>query len=89
MRKRLDDPTYLLHLAEREAENVLGELLKMDPTALQEGRRLSVDQYHFLLRQTVDRLRKSNKLPVKPLDGERFQAFERPFWEVLNRAGVL
>lgn len=88
-RPRLDDPAYLLHLAEEEATNLVRELVRTDPTAAQEGRTLSAEQYHFLLKQVADRLRKTNRLPVKVLTTERFGAFEQPFWEILHRAGLV
>jgi len=88
-RPKLDDPTYLLHLAEEEATNLARELVRFDPKAAQEGRTLSTEQYHFLLKQIADRLRKTNRLPVKVLTTERSGAFEQPFWEILHQAGLV
>ena len=88
-RQKLDDPTYLLRLAEKESLNLVQELLRTDPSASIESRTLSTEQYHFLLSQTVDRLRKTNRLPVKPLATDRFDAFEQPFWETLHRSGLI
>ena len=89
MKSRKDDPSYLLRLGRQEALALIPELNRMDPNGLAEGRTLSVDQYHFLLNQISDRLRKTNKLPVRPLDRERFQAFEQPFWQTLHNAGLV
>jgi hypothetical protein len=88
-RQKLDAPSYLLHLAEEEATNLVRELVRSDPTAAQKGRTLSVEQYQFLLKQIADKLRKTNKLPVKPMTTDRFRAFEQPFWEILHRAGLV
>ena len=83
------DPNYLLRLAETEARSLATELVRTDPTAADEGRTLSPEQYHFLLKQVTDRLRKTNRLPVKPLSPERFGAFEQPFYEILHQKGLV
>ena len=83
-RPRKDDPTYLLRLGQEEGEKVAAELIRTNPDGLARGERLTADQYHFLVRQVSDRLRKTNRLPVNKLAGERFGAFEQPFWEVLH-----
>jgi len=88
-RPKLDDPTYLLHLAEEEATKLVHELVRTDPTAAQESRTLSTEQYHFLLGQITDKLRKTNKLPLKPMTTDRFGAFEQSFWKILHRAGLV
>ena len=93
-RPKLDDPAYLLHLAEEEATKLAHELVRLNPEVVQEGRALgsetlSTEQYHFLLKQIADRLRKTNRLPVKVLTTERSGAFEQPFWEILHQAGLV
>jgi hypothetical protein len=84
-----DHPTYLRLLAIEEAEKVAAELIRTNPDGLARGERLTPDQYHFLLRQVSDRLRKSNKLPVKKIPEIRFQAFEDPFYEVIRNRGLI
>jgi len=84
-----DHPTYLLRLATSEAKAVAAELIRQNPDGLARGETLTTDQYHFLLRQVTDRLRKSGKLPVKKIDESRFQAFEGPFYETLQKAGLI
>jgi hypothetical protein len=83
-----DHPSYLLRLATKEAEKVAAELIRTNPDGLSRGETLTPEQYHFLLKQVADRLRKLGQLPVK-ISAERFQAFENPFYAVLRSAGLL
>ena len=84
-----DHPTYLRLLAIDEGQKVAAELVRTNPDGLARGETLTSDQYNFLLRQVRDRLRKSGKLPVKQIDEIRFQTFEGPFYEVLQRNGLI
>lgn len=85
----LDHPARLLRLAQDEARAIAAELVRTNPDGLARGEQLTGEQYQFLLRQVMDRLRKSNQLPVRPLTGERLGAFEQPFWEVLHNSGLI
>ena len=76
-------------LTRREAEKIAAELIRTNPDGLARGETLTPEQYGFLLRQITDRLRKSNKLPVRPIPEIRFQAFEGPFYEVLQHRGLI
>jgi hypothetical protein len=84
-----DHPTYLLRLAMEEGEAVAAELIHTNPDGIARGEKLTTKQYHFLLKQITDRLRKSGKLPMKPISEIRFQAFEGPFWEVLHNSSLI
>jgi hypothetical protein len=85
----LDHPTYLLRLAVQEGKAVAAELIRTNPEGLSRGEKLTGEQYQFLLRQRLDHLRKTGRLPVRILSAERLDSFEQPFWEILHRADLI
>ena len=84
-----DHPTYLRLLAIEEAEIAAAELIKINPDGIARGETLTPEQYHLLLQQVTNQLRKSGKLPTQPIPEIRFQAFEGPFYEVLLHRGLI
>ena len=84
-----DHPTYLLQLGIEAATQAADMLIRLNPEGIARGESLTVPQYHQLLNQTVTGLRKSRKLPSKPISEVRFQAFEGPFRETLQKRGLI
>jgi hypothetical protein len=92
MPKRVDkkDPNYLARLGAREGLSVAHELYRENKKEFDEGRQLTVAEYHFLLKWATDRLTKNGDLPpIKTLTTDRFEAFEHDFYSTIRHEGLL
>jgi hypothetical protein len=82
------DPSYLLYLGEEEATKVADELVRTNPAEAARGEVLTAEQCRFLLRQRIDHLTKTGKIPAG-LASYHLEAFVEPFTGVLRHRGLL